>query len=271
MSSKALVIKGVNFATNKLTTVSFGEDKHCTGISLSSNSLTFTSLAPATLTATLTPNDTTDSLTWESSDENVATVVNGVVTPVGIGTATITATCGTQTASCSVTATEITIDLNDSTVFGSTDTGHITKNDSRDYLGFSDTLAGRTYYKLTNGFTYGAISKEGDLYATIYGIPLIKGASAIEASFPKNFYQNPRLGLVDGNNQTTYALTPATIRRAKAYSMMSSASTLSGDIRSITFDISGRDSAVNAFVLSLISGSEYPASEITGDVTITFS
>ena len=84
MSSKALVIKGVNFATNKVATVSFGEDKHCTGISLSSNALTFTTLAPQTLTATVTPNDTTDAVSWASSDESVATVADGVVTVVGI-------------------------------------------------------------------------------------------------------------------------------------------------------------------------------------------
>ena len=271
MSSKALVIKGVNFATNKVATVSFGEDKHCTGISLSSNALTFTTLVPQTLTATVTPNDTTDAVSWASSDTSVATVTNGVVTVVGIGTATITATCGTQSATCSVTASAITLNLNDDTVYGATNTGHITKNASRDYLGFSDTIVARTYYMLTNGFTYAAISKEGELYAAMYGIPVLSGATKITATFPKAFNSDPRLGLIDGNTQTTYNLSPATIKRAKAYNMLSSASTLSGDTRTIEFDISEEDSAVNAFVLSIYNSTTTDASGITGDVTVTFT
>ena len=40
----------------------------------------------------VTPSDTTDAVVWTSSDENVLTVANGVVTPVAAGTATVTAT-----------------------------------------------------------------------------------------------------------------------------------------------------------------------------------
>ena len=51
------------------------------------------------------PEDTTDdkTVTWSSSDEDVATVDNGVVTAVGAGNATITATVGEFTAECEVT------------------------------------------------------------------------------------------------------------------------------------------------------------------------
>ena len=45
-----------------------------------------------TLTITTTPEGANDAATWVSSDETVATVVNGVVTGVSSGTATITAT-----------------------------------------------------------------------------------------------------------------------------------------------------------------------------------
>ena len=41
-------------------------------------------------------------LEWKSSDETVATVVGGVISSVGLGEATITATYGSQTAECSV-------------------------------------------------------------------------------------------------------------------------------------------------------------------------
>lgn len=39
-------------------------------------------------------------VTWESSDESVVTVENGLLTAVGVGTATITCTYGDQTLSC---------------------------------------------------------------------------------------------------------------------------------------------------------------------------
>lgn len=57
-----------------------------------------------TLTATTTPAD--GAVVWTSSAESVATVANGVVTPVAAGTATITATFGGKTASCVVTVND---------------------------------------------------------------------------------------------------------------------------------------------------------------------
>ena len=61
----------------------------------------------ATLTATVEPdNATNQNVTWSSSDPSVATVANGVVTAVGAGTATITATAADgsgKTAACTVT------------------------------------------------------------------------------------------------------------------------------------------------------------------------
>lgn len=55
------------------------------------------------LTATVTPANTTDEVVWESSDESVATVEDGLVTTVGDGECYITATAGYVSASCLVT------------------------------------------------------------------------------------------------------------------------------------------------------------------------
>lgn len=59
----------------------------------------------ATLTATVTPANSTDLVTWSSSDTSVATVSGGKVTALKEGTATITATAGSQSKSCTVTVT----------------------------------------------------------------------------------------------------------------------------------------------------------------------
>lgn len=79
----------------------------CTGITLSESTLSFTSGNPVTLTAAVEPADTTDAVVWTSSNPSVATVNNGVVTPIGEGNATITATCGSQTATCSVSVSSL--------------------------------------------------------------------------------------------------------------------------------------------------------------------
>ncbi len=57
------------------------------------------------LTATVNPDDTTDpTVTWSSSNSAIASVdANGLVTAVGQGTATITATCQQVSATCAVT------------------------------------------------------------------------------------------------------------------------------------------------------------------------
>lgn len=68
-----------------------------------------------TLTPTVAPENTTDkTLTWSSSDDAIATVVDGVVTPVGEGTCTITATSNadaTVKAVCTVTIVESTVSV----------------------------------------------------------------------------------------------------------------------------------------------------------------
>lgn len=62
-----------------------------TGVTLDKNEVTLTATEPSvTLTPTFEPENATNTVTWTSSDVNVATVADGVVTAVSSGTTTIT-------------------------------------------------------------------------------------------------------------------------------------------------------------------------------------
>ena len=77
-----------------------------TEVSLDKSEATLTAKdATLALNVTVLPEDAADkTVTWSTSDENVATVdANGVVTAVANGTATITATAGGFSATCEVT------------------------------------------------------------------------------------------------------------------------------------------------------------------------
>ena len=82
-----------------------------TGVTLDYSELTLTAGGETeTLTATVSPADATDqTVIWLSSDEAVATVDDGVVTPLAAGMATITATTadGGFTAACEVTVNDL--------------------------------------------------------------------------------------------------------------------------------------------------------------------
>ncbi len=88
-----------------------------------------------TITKTISPaNATNQNVTWASSNTAVATVVNGVVTPVAAGTATITVTSAantSKTATCTVTVTvpvsAITVTPTTMTLTVGGSTGTITK------------------------------------------------------------------------------------------------------------------------------------------------
>ena len=85
-----------------------------TGVSLDKSTLALNIGESASLTATVTPNTATKKdVTWTSSTPAVATVVNGVVTAVSAGTATITVTTtdGDKTATCEVTVANVFVSV----------------------------------------------------------------------------------------------------------------------------------------------------------------
>ena len=89
--------KYVDKCINDLT-----EPIECTGIRLSSNSLTFTNIESQTLTYTLTPSDTTQEVNWKVSPTGIASVKNGVITPITRGECILTVSCGNQSDTCNI-------------------------------------------------------------------------------------------------------------------------------------------------------------------------
>ena len=83
-----------------------------TSVSLDKTEITLTEGDSQTLQATVKPDNATDkTVTWTSSDNDIATVDAGTVTAIAEGTATITATAGGKSASCIVTVNKKTIEV----------------------------------------------------------------------------------------------------------------------------------------------------------------
>ena len=79
----------------------------CTGLEVSDTEIVLDAIGNAwLLNVVAAPADTTDSITYASSNEAVATVsAEGCITAVGPGEAVITVTCGNITVECKVTCT----------------------------------------------------------------------------------------------------------------------------------------------------------------------
>ena len=95
---------GVSGNPGVLPTITLNVYIPATEISLDKTELELACNGEAELKATVVPEYTTDEIVWASSDEKVATVdENGKVTAVGAGEATVTATAGDVSATCTIT------------------------------------------------------------------------------------------------------------------------------------------------------------------------
>lgn len=141
----------------------------CTNITLNKNTLTFTDTTPQTLTATLTPADTTDTIIWSANLAGIVNISNGIVTPKKNGTCVITATCGNQSATCNVNVSGITEQPSDidglSNVISYFKADTLSQGDTT----WNDSKADSTNVVTLNGATIseGKVSFDGvDDYAT---------------------------------------------------------------------------------------------------------
>lgn len=86
-----------------------GENVPVESVTLNHTELSMVTGETFTLVASVSPITATDkTVVWESNDPEVATVEDGVVTAVAAGNATITATAGGKSATCSVVVSDVT-------------------------------------------------------------------------------------------------------------------------------------------------------------------
>jgi len=109
-----VVIQGTNVSETVMVTVSYAAS---TSVTINGNGTVIIGTT-LQLTGVVLPSNANPALTWASSNESIATVNNGLVTGVAVGTVTITATAQGTSLSKTVTITVITPDPTGITVAG---------------------------------------------------------------------------------------------------------------------------------------------------------
>lgn len=158
-----------------------------TGITLSATTLSLLINEEETLTADVQPADATDkTVTWSSDDEAVATVSNGKVKGLAEGSATITATAGSKTATCSVTVTRpepgpvttekmVDLGLPSGLKWAGWNVGATKPEEFGDYFSWGETKPKGSYWQ--EDYKYGLINKYGvDDVIYKYNVDDSKGA-----------------------------------------------------------------------------------------------
>ena len=166
-STITLTINGVSKSIN--VTVS-GEQHVCESITLNKNTLPLYVGGTETLVATVAPDNCTDTVSWETSNKDVATVdQEGKITAVAAGNATITVKCGAKSDTCAVTVT---------IRHGTVETDPLTVDEAK-AIGLAEaTVAGSSGSNYTADFFYvkgyvdGITSNDGSLLGTMEGMSI---------------------------------------------------------------------------------------------------
>ncbi len=118
----------------------YGDFIPVTSVTLDKTTASIVADETVTLTATVNPSNASEkTVVWTSSDETVATVENGVVTAVGVGTATITAIAGGKSATCTVTIKPEMVDLGLSVKWATVNVGASKPEGYGDYYAWGET------------------------------------------------------------------------------------------------------------------------------------
>ncbi len=164
-----------------------------TGVSLNKNTLELYTGKSETLIATVEPSDATNpAVNWSSDKPEVATVDNGVVTAVGEGEATITATAADSSgkfATCTVTVTK-------STYIISADTKALDFGSA--YTGYTQPAAQMVTVKNTGNRQVAVTLPTANDFIITAGTGFTNGSAAIEPDGTATFTVQPKAGLAVG-------------------------------------------------------------------------
>lgn len=176
-------------ATNKIN----NSQMLVTSISLDEETLTLTKDEQKTLTATVNPSYAAERIVWESSDTNVVTVNNGVITAVKAGNATVTAKIGDVKAEVTVKVVDVKFEQQEyslalngtaklALVFGDGSeegqtTVYASSNDNVVSIGTDGTVKALAYGKVT----ITAVVNDIEIECTVTVSPLVtnNGASVV--------------------------------------------------------------------------------------------
>lgn len=157
-----------------------------------------------TLIATHTPSSQSDVFTWTSSDTNVATVnSSGVVTVHGIGTATITVTCGQLSATATVTQTTIKAPYELKTVVDKVPGQHTISGEDFTLLRVSSTSGqnsvGQAYHDIDNVRVENGQTNDIECVEVPYGATKVKIKTSDDAAVTISYWYT-----VDASDIVTY-------------------------------------------------------------------
>ncbi|MDY6063667.1 MAG: Ig-like domain-containing protein, partial [Candidatus Enterosoma sp.] len=174
-----------------------------TSVTLDKTEATLYPSQTVTLTATIAPENTTDTITWSSSDAAVATVADGVVTAVAAGTAIITAKANDEAvATCTITVVEF------STI-------------SEIKNGNSYYLKGVVSAKNTKAFVLSDAT--GSIYTYTKDAPSVKVGDVVTVKATASEFKtclqlsSPEVNVVTGETGTIEEATPLTAEVATAW------------------------------------------------------
>ena len=239
-------------ATAEIVVSAVGEVIEVTGITLSDETLSLNVGDTKTITATITPSDATiKSVTWLSSNDNIATVVNGKVTALQTGDVTIRATSQGNTdiyAECAVNIKEATTltsvrdglvgEFNFANLTG-TDTEVYALNDETKkitFSGFSDIEAAKTNI----GLSADTAGCKGLYNSTGIGDTITVAVTLFLKSYDSSsgVFKIGNIGLNTGSNSgdPLYCLTTPTIGFIGTSKVCMEANKYNADVLVLTID-----------------------------------